>query len=105
MAPAGAGMPTKKFFFHSGRFGIVEHDVEAGEAQGHRDGEDERPDPAERPQLVQDEAVEDRAPGVDAEIDEIGQGIEFGAEAGGALEEARDPPVDAVEERPRRRWR
>ena len=46
--------------------------------------------------MEQDEAVEHERRR-DAEIDEIGEGIELGAEARGALEQARHPPVDAVE--------
>ena len=75
---------------------IVEHDVEAGEPERRRDGEEEGDDPAERLQVEQDEAVEHERRR-DAEIDEIGEGIELGAEARGALEQARHAPVDAVE--------
>ena len=35
----------------------------------------------------------------DAEIDEVGQAVELGAEARGAFEEARQAAVDAVEDR------
>ena len=97
MAPMGAAMPTKKFFFHSGRLGSSIIDVEPGEAQSRRDGEHDGADPAHRAQLVQDEAVEDQRRG-HAEIQEVGQGIEFRAETGGSLQEPGDPPVDAVEE-------
>jgi hypothetical protein len=37
--------------------------------------------------------------GRDAEVEEIGERIELRAETGGALERARDPPVEAIENR------
>ena len=93
----GAGHADEEVLLPFGPVGIVDHDVEPGEAQSRRDGEHDGADPADPPQLVQDEAVEDQRRG-HAEIQEVGQGVEFRAEAGGSLQEAGDPPVDAVEE-------
>ena len=56
----------------------------------------ERRDPAERAQLVERPDIDQDRRG-DAEIDEIGERIELGAEARRRLQEARDAPVDAVE--------
>ena len=55
-------------------------------------------------QILEHEPVEDERRR-HAEIDEIRQRVELGAEARGALEKPRDAPVDAVEDRGRRRSR
>ena len=96
MAPAGAGTPVKKLPAQIGLFGIVRHHVEAREPQAHADREDERGDPAGAAQFVQAPEIQDE-PGHHAEIDEVGKAVEFGAEFRLALEKARQPPVDAVE--------
>ena len=75
---------------------FVDHDVEAGEAQraGHR--EQERRDPAEVLGRVQVGDVEHERRR-DAEVDEVGERIELGAEARGSLQRPRDPSVETVE--------
>ena len=97
MAPAGAGTPTKKLPAQAGRLGIVDHHVEAGEPQARGDGEHHRGDPAGGFEVVQSPEIEDQRRR-DAEIDEVGKAVELGAEARGALEEPRQPAVDAVED-------
>jgi hypothetical protein len=72
MAPAGAG-------------------IQASADREHHGG-----DPAGRLELVQIPEIEDQRRR-DAEIDEIGETVELGAEPRRALEHARDAPVDAVE--------
>ncbi len=42
--------------------------------------------------------VEDQERRRHAEVDEVGEAVELGAEARGRLQEARDAPVDAVEQ-------
>ena len=79
-------------------FGIVEHHVEPGQPQRAGDGEDERGQPAEALDLVEAPEIEHDARR-DAEIDEIGEQIELGAEARGALERPRDTAVEPVEHR------
>ena len=98
MAPAGAGMPVKKFADHAGLPGIVDHHVEAREAQPGADRKHQRRDPARRFQFLQAPEIEDQRRR-HAEIDEVGEAVELGAEARGALEHARDAAVDAVEQR------
>ena len=98
MAPAGAGMPTKKFAGPGRPVRIVDHDVEAGEPQAGADREHHGGDPADVAELVQPPEIEDQRRR-DAEIEEIGEAVELGAEARRALEHARDAPVDAVEQR------
>ena len=75
---------------------IVDHHVEAGKPERGADGEHHRGDPARRFQIVQAPEIEDQRRR-DAEIDEVGQAVELGAEARGAFEEPRQAAVDAVE--------
>ncbi len=97
MAPAGAGIPTKKFFRHD-RLIFVDHDVEARETQSASHGEQERRDPAEVFGRVQVGDVQHQRRR-DAEVDEVGKRIEFGAEPRGSLQSARDSPVEAIKNR------
>ena len=76
--------------------GIVDHDVEARQAQRARHGVDQHHDPAERGEVVQAVHVQHEARR-DAEADEVGERIELGPEARGGLEQARDAPVEAVQ--------
>ncbi len=61
-------------------------------------GEHHGGDPAGRFQIVQTPEIEDQRRR-DAEIDEVGQAVELGAEARGSLEEPRQAAVDTVEDR------
>ena len=96
MAPAGAGMPTKKCADQAGLFRIIDHDVEAGEPQRAGNRKDHRRKPAEALHLMQAPEIEEE-PRRDAEIDEIGKRIEFGAETGRAAQSPRDASVEPVE--------
>ena len=96
MAPAGAGMPTKKFAGPGRAVRIVDHDVEAGEPQPGRDREHHGGDPAGRLELMQLPEIQGQRRG-DAEIDKIGEAVEFGAKPRGAFEQPRHPAVYAVE--------
>ena len=98
MAPAGAGMPVKKLPAQAGRFGSSIITLKRGEPQRGADREHHGGDPAGRFELVQAPEIEDQRRR-DAEIDEVGEAVELGAEARRALEHARDAPVDAVEHR------
>ncbi len=96
MAPAGAGMPTKKLAVQAGRSGIVDHHIEAGEPQPGADREHHSGDPAGRFQLMQAPEIEDQRRG-NAEIHEVGEAVELGAEARGSLQQPRQTAVDAIE--------
>ena len=98
MAPAGAGMPTKKFLRQAGTLGTFDRHVETREAQRAGDAEHQRRQPAQALHLVEPGEIE-HDPRRDAEIDEVGERIEFRAEARSAFERARDPAVEAVEHR------
>ena len=76
---------------------LVERDVEAGEPQRGGQREDHHADPAEALQAAK-APVEDEERRRHAEVDEIGEAVELGAEAGGRLQQARDAAVDAVEQ-------
>ena len=104
MAPAGAGMPTKKCCRQAGWSRILDHHVETREPQRAGDREDHRRKPAQALHLVQDPDIEHERRR-DAEIDEIGKRIELGAEPRRPVERARDASVEPVEHRRRRRWR
>ena len=60
MAPAGAGTPVKKLPAQAGRFGIVDHHVEAREPQRRADREHHGGDPADVAELVQAPEIEDQ---------------------------------------------
>ena len=98
---AGSGQPHKEVLPGRGDF-LVEHDVEPGQPEGPAEGVEE----GKRPEEVgegPDESVGGR-PEVqeegrgDAEADEVGKGIEFGAQARGRAQQAGQPAVDPVEE-------
>jgi hypothetical protein len=89
--------PGEEVLLPLGTVRIVQHDVEARQPQRHRHREDQRHGPAERRDVVEHEAVENER-WRRAEIEEVGERVEFRPEAGCALEEAREPPVDPVEE-------
>ena len=98
MAPAGAGTPTKKFAGPGRPVRILDHDVETGEPQPGADGKHHGGDPAAGFQIVQAPEIKDQRRR-DAEIDEIGKAVEFGAEARRSLQQPRQAAVDAVEDR------
>src|SRR3984893_6452334 len=75
---------------------IVDHDIEAGEAQRRRDRENERREPAETLYFVQPPKIKDERRS-DSESDEIGEGVEFGAEPRGAAQRAREASVQSIE--------
>ena len=88
-------MPTKEELAPR-RLIFVDHDVETRETQraGHR--KQERRDPAEVFGRVQVGHIQHQRRR-DAEVDEVGQRIEFGAEARSAFQRPRDSPVETVE--------
>src|SRR5690606_39660025 len=73
-------------------------DVEPGKAEAAADREDEGEDPAETRRVAEGEE-EDEKGGSNAEIDEIRQGIEFGAEGARDLQLAGEKPVEPVDHR------
>ncbi len=75
---------------------IVERHVEARQAQGGREREDHHAYPAEALQVAEPPG-EDQECRRHAEVDEIGEAVELGAEARRRLEQARNAAVDAVE--------
>ena len=77
---------------------IVDHHVEAREPQRAADREHHRGDPADIAEFVQAPEIEDQ-PRRAAEVDEVGEAVELGAEPRLALDQARDAAVDAVERR------
>ena len=96
MAPAGAGMPVKKLPAQAGLFGssiITLKRASRSAAQIANTSAAIQPTDL---QFVQAPEIEDQRRR-HAEIDEVGQAVELGAEARGALEHARDAAVDAVE--------
>ena len=96
IAPAGAGTPVKKLPPQSGRFGSSIMTLKRASRSAAADREHHGGDPADVAVFVQAPQIEDQR-GRAAEIDEIRQTVEFGAEARLALDQARDPAVDAVE--------
>ena len=98
MAPAGAGTPTKKLAAQAGRSGLHAHDIEPREPKPGADRKCHGGDPASRFQIVQAPEIKDE-PRRHAEIDEIGEAIEFRAEPRCALQQPRQAAVDAVQNR------
>ena len=98
MAPAGAGHADEEIRRIGRPVRIVEHDVKAREPEAGADREYEHRDPAHRPQGSETPHVEHH-PRRDAEAYEVGERVELGAEARGALQQPRDAPIEAVENR------
>ena len=75
---------------------IVDHDIEAGEAQRRRDRENKRREPAETLHLVQAPKIEDERRR-DPKIDEVGKRVEFGAKPRSSAQHPRDPSVQSIQ--------
>ena len=99
IAPAGAGMPTKKFDAHAGRSGSSSITLKRASRRPGADRKHHarRSSPADF-RIVQSPEIQDQRRR-NAEIDEVREAVEFGAEPRRALEHARDAAVDAVEQR------
>jgi hypothetical protein len=87
MAPAGAGMPVKKFPAHAGLLGssII------------ADRKNQRGNPARRFEVMQTPQIQDQRRR-DAEVHEIRQTVELSPKSRSAFEHPRDPAIDAVEQ-------
>ena len=96
-APAGAGTPVKKLPDQSGRLGSSIITLKRASRSAAADREHHARDPADVAEVVQAPEIQDQARRA-AKVDEIGKAVELGAEARLALDHARDPAVDAVEE-------
>lgn len=79
---------------------IVDHHIEPGEPQRTGNRKDHRREPAEAFDLVQAPKIEEERR-CNAEIDEIGERIEFGTKTRRPAERPRDAPVEPVEDRSR----
>ena len=75
---------------------VAEGRVEAGEPQRRAHGEEEAGCEAQAPRVVQAPEIQHQRRG-DAEGKEVGQTVELGAEARGALQQPRQAAVDAVD--------
>ena len=93
-------MPTKKSACQAGFGRIVDHHIEAREAQRAGDREDEHGEPAEPLDLMQRPQIQQQSRR-DAEIDEIGKRVEFGAKARRAFQRARKASIESIEHRRR----
>ena len=93
----GCGRSGEKPRGPGGLAGIVERHVEARQAERAAHGQDQGDNPAQGAQLVERPDI-DKDGRCHAEIDEVGERVEFGAEARGALEKARQPPVGRIEQ-------
>ena len=98
-APAGAGTPTKCGLPMTGASRLH---VEAREPEAGADREDRaRAVQAASGALGERQPVDEERRR-DAEVDEVGERVELGAEAAGGVEPAGEQAVEAVEERRRR---
>ena len=98
MAPAGRrharevrGLPLRLL--------DVDHRVEAGEPQAGRDRKHHGHDPTEAPWQAAETPDEDENGRRNAEVDEIGEAVELGAELRLGAQRPRQPAVDTVEQR------
>ena len=97
MAPAGAGTPTKKLAVQAGRSGSSSITLKrASRSAAQIANTIAAIQPADL-QIVQPPEIEDQRRR-HAEIDEIREAVELGAEARGSLQKPRQPAVDGLED-------
>ena len=98
MAPAGAGMPVKKLPAQAGRFGSSICTLKRASRSAAQIANTIAAIQPRLPSALQSPEIKDQARR-DAEIDEVREAVELGAEARRALDHARDAPVDRIEHR------